>query len=131
MNKVLFEITEDQLETGLRGFPCGYCTTSYVDPTKGLFYAGKALSTLATKSPEEVLCLLYFGREPSDEEKNRFLEQLNIRSGLSPETIRSIESLPRKGHPMKLFSAALLILGMTEGKGDYREDCLNIIATRV
>ncbi len=29
---------------------------------------------------------------------------------------------------MKLFSAALLILGMVEGVNDYSEDCLNIIA---
>ena len=29
---------------------------------------------------------------------------------------------------MKLFSSALLLLGMIEGQGDYREDCLNLIA---
>ncbi len=29
---------------------------------------------------------------------------------------------------MKLFSCALLIVGMIEGMGNYREDCLNLIA---
>jgi citrate synthase len=42
--------------------------------------------------------------------------------------IKHIEALPRQGHPMKLFNAALLILGMFEGQNDYREDCLNLIA---
>src|SRR6185437_14129981 len=43
-------------------------------------------------------------------------------------TVKAIGALPLKGHPMKLFSAALLILGMLEKTGDYKEDCLNIIA---
>ena len=37
MSEVLFEITKDNLETGLRGYPVGYCTTSTVDPLKGYF----------------------------------------------------------------------------------------------
>lgn len=49
MSKVLFEITEDHLETGLRGVPVGYCPTSFVDPIKGLFYRGRlSLSSLIT-----------------------------------------------------------------------------------
>ncbi len=128
MGKVLFEITEEQLETGLRGYPCGYCTTSYVDEKKGLFYAGHPVTALAYKSPEEVLSLLYFGKEVEEKERDKFLEELKKRAALSPKVIEAIESLPREGHPMKLFSAALLILGMVEGVNDYREDCLNIIA---
>ena len=37
MSDILFQITEQNLETGLRGYPCGYCTTSFVDAQKGLF----------------------------------------------------------------------------------------------
>ena len=62
MSKVLFEITEDQLETGMRGFPVGYCPTSFVDPIKGLFYRGQAVSGLANRSSEQVIYLLYYGR---------------------------------------------------------------------
>lgn len=36
--KVLFEVTEEHLETGLRGFPVGYCPTSTVSPFLGLFF---------------------------------------------------------------------------------------------
>ncbi|MES2200127.1 MAG: citrate (Si)-synthase [Chlamydiota bacterium] len=126
MAKVLFEITEDQLETGLRGYPCGYCVTSFVDPQKGLLYAGHPVSELIDQKPEDVIRLLYFGE--LSKEKSGFSEDLRKRSSLSPKTIAAIEALPREGHPMKFFSAALLILGMMEGVNDYREDCLNVIA---
>jgi citrate synthase len=128
MSKVLFEITEDLLETGLRGFPVGYCTTSTVDPQKGLFYMGKPIGELAKWQPEEVIYLLYFGKQGSPDEIKTFFKDLKKRETLSPETVKAIESLPRKGHPMKLFCSALLILGMLEKTDDYREDCLNVIA---
>jgi len=43
----------------------GYCTTSYVDPGRGLFYVGKAIQDLAFCEPEEVMYLLYHGKEGS------------------------------------------------------------------
>ena len=128
MSKVLFEITEDQLETGLRGFPIGYCPTSFVDPIKGLFYRGKAVSELSSHSPEEVIYLLYYGKEPTPKELQDFSHMLKERGHLSQASIRHIQMLPRQGHPMKLFSSALLILGMLEGQNDYKEDCINLIA---
>jgi citrate synthase len=39
-----------------------------------------------------------------------------------------LKALPKKGHPMEWFIAAINLLGMTAKTGDYREDCLNIIA---
>ncbi len=128
MNKILFEITEENLETGLRGYPCGYCTTSYVDAQKGLFYVGKSVFDLAYQSPEEVISLLYHGKEVPKSERDSFVGDLKKRATLSEKTIKAIEALPREGHPMKLFSAAILILGMIEGTGNYAEDCLNVIA---
>jgi citrate synthase len=125
---VLFEITKDQLETGLRGFPVGYCTTSSVDPTKGLAYVGRPISELYKLSPIENIYLLYFGEMGSKEQVNKFQEDLAKRSELKSETIQHIEALPKAGHPMDVFSAALLVVGMFEGVNDYREDCLNVIA---
>lgn len=128
MNKVLFEITEEHLETGLRGYPVGYCTSSVVEPVKGLFYVGRPVDELAVEKPEKVIYLLYKGREGSAEEVDAFAKELHERAACSPELIKQIQLLPRKGHPMQLFSAALLLAGMLEGKDDYREDCLNLIA---
>ena len=128
VEEVLFQITKEHLDTGLRGFPVGYCTTSTVDPHKGLFYGSQPVSSVDNWEPERVMFLLYSGHEGSPQELNDFKQELKKRAALSQETIRHIESLPRKGHPMALFSAALLIAGMIEGKGDYREDCLDLIA---
>lgn len=121
----LFEISEDHLETGLRGYPCGYCTTSYVDPSLGLFYAGIPVSSLTKRSPEEVISLLYFGK---DEKRVDFEQKLREKAFLSKQSVEAIRRLPVGGHPMKLLAGALLLLSHTEGVGDYREDALNVIA---
>jgi len=126
--EVLFKITQEHLETGLRGFPIGYCTTSTVDPQKGLFYGGQSVAELANWEPERVIYLLYHGDDGSAKQLKEFTDNSRKRSFCSPELIKHIQLLPRQGHPMKLFSAALLMCGMLEGKGDYREDCLNLIA---
>ncbi len=125
---VLFEITKAQLETGMRGFPVGYCPTSYVDAQKGLFYVGKPVSELADEEPERVIYLLYHGKEGSAKELEAFIVHLRKRAACSEEVVKHLHLLPRQGHPMKLFSAALLMLGMFEATGNYREDCLNLIA---
>lgn len=126
--EVLFQITKDKLETGMRGFPVGYCTTSYVDPQKGLFYIDKPIAELAFWDPIEVIYLLYHGKEGTNGEVEQFHGDLNQRARCHKDAISAIERLPRQGHPMKLFCASLLVLGMFEATGDYPQDCLNLIA---
>lgn len=125
---VLFEIKKEHLETGLRGFPVGYCVTSVVHPEKGLYYADYPVSEIGGWDPEEVIFLLYKGEKGSEKDLQAFKQNLCQRAFLSKKTLEHIEKLPREGHPMALFSAAILILGMFEQTGDYREDCLNLIA---
>lgn len=128
MNDVLFEIKKEHLETGLRGFPVGYCTTSVVDPEKGLHYAGMPAEQLAFEEPEKVIYLLYRGRFPTPQELEAFREDLRARSFLSKPLVEQIRKLPRDGHPMKLFAISLLLLGMLEGKSDYEDAALDVIA---
>jgi citrate synthase len=125
---VLFEITKDSLETGLRGVPVGYCVTSFVDPYKGLTYVGRPIADLANREPLEIIYLLYYGEMGTKEQIAHFKSDLVKRAHCQSETLKAIESLPHVGHSMDTFAAALLIVGMYEGTGDYREDCLNIIA---
>ena len=119
MSDVLFEVHEENLETGLRGYPVGYCKTSSVDAEKGLFYRGKPITDCTAMKPEEAISLLY----GSD-----ITKELLSRGSCQQDVIDHIEKLPQKGAPMKLFTAAIILLGMLEGKGDYREDALNLIA---
>ncbi|MGA8163939.1 MAG: citrate (Si)-synthase [Waddliaceae bacterium] len=128
MTEKLMEITESHLETGMRGYPVGYCTTSTVDPAKGLFYVGRPVSALAGREPESVIYLLYHGKEGTDSEIQAFSQRLQKRAQCSPEVIEHIRRLPKKGHPMDLFVCALMICAAFEGTGDYQEDCLNLIA---
>ncbi len=126
--EVLFQITKDKLETGLRGFPIGYCTTSFVDPQKGLFYIDKPVAELAYWKPIQVIYLLYHGKEGTPQQIEEFNKDLAQRACCPKEVIAAIERLPRQGHPMKLFSISLLILGMFEATGNYQQGCLNLIA---
>ena len=128
MSDVLFEIKEENLETGMRGYPVGYCTTSNVDPVNGLFYSEIPLVDCVKKEPEEVIYLLYYGRQGSAEEVKEFSKALQKRAKLSGQVIDQIKLLPKNGHSMKLFCASLLIQGMFQKTNDYKEDCLDIIA---
>lgn len=125
---VLFEVTKDSLETGLRGVPVGYCVTSLVDPIKGLTYVGRPIAELSAKEPIELIYLLYHGEFGSKEQVAHFQKEINKRAVCKEETIQAIEALPHTGHPMDIFAAAMLIAGCFEKTGDYREDCLNVIA---
>lgn len=128
MAEVLFEITSDNLETGMRGYPVGYVTTSHVDPVKGLYYMGRPVSELCHWEPIQVIFLLYNGHEGTKEEVEQFYRELQKRASCSKELIQSIRQLPRRMHPMKMFSTALLMAAGFEGKDNYREDGINLIA---
>src|SRR5690348_2161200 len=107
----------------MRGFPVGYCTTSYVDPQKGLFYVNKPISEIAYWEPIEVIYLLYHGKEGSKSEVKKFEGEINKRLRCSKKILSAVHCLPRTGHAMKLFSAALLILGMHETTEIGRASC--------
>ena len=128
--KVLFEITEDKLNTGLRGFPVGTCRTSAVSPTLGVTYVGYTLQQLKDKSAEEVIYLLLHKELPTPEQTEAFKADMAKRSAIDPKVYEALKALPKDGHPMEWLITGLSLLGMT-GKSetnDYKEDCLNLIA---
>lgn len=127
-NEILFEIKKENLETGMRGFPVGYCTTSSVDPQKGLFYTGFPVNEMAYWEPIAVIYRLFHGKDGTDIELNSFKKDIQKRTSLSEKVLEHIRLLPREGHPMKLFSAAILIAAMFESRNEYWEDCLNLVA---
>lgn len=127
-DRVLFELTEAHLNTGLRGVPVGTCRTSRVDPQEGVSYVGYPIRDLAHRDPEEIVYLLLNRDLPNAEQLSSLKADLAARAGL-PEAVFSIlRALPREGHPMEWFETGLLALGMTCKSGDWREDALNAIA---
>jgi citrate synthase len=126
--KVLFEITERHLNTGLRGFPVGTVRTSRVDPDEGVSYVGYPIKDLAYLDPEAVIYLLYNKVLPTDEQLEICRADLARRSKMDPRVIELLKQLPRDGHPMEWLMAGLVYLGMTSKTGDFYEDGLNLIA---
>ena len=126
--KVLFEITEELLDTGLRGFPVGTCRTSSVDPMEGVHYVGYPVADLAYLDPEAAVYLLFSKELPNAEQLATFKADLARRATVNPAVIEMLKALPKEGHPMEWLIAGLTFLGMTSKTGDFREDGLNMIA---
>ena len=128
--EVLFEVTEDHLDTGLRGIPVGTCRTSFVDPKKGVHYCGYPVGDLADMDPEDVIFLLFEKRLPNRQESQDFRHELAQRAERLPTgALRVLESLtPSTGHPMDWLSIGIQALGVAETTGDIRADGLNLIS---
>jgi len=127
-SKVLFEITEKHLNTGLRGIPVGTCWTSAVDPYEGVSYVGRSVKELAKLEPEAVVFLLHNKHLPSESELAAFKADLASRAAVDPAVINFLKGLPKQGHPMEWFLAGLNLLGMTGKTNDFQEDALNLLA---
>ncbi|MEK9730840.1 MAG: citrate/2-methylcitrate synthase [Candidatus Poseidoniales archaeon] len=124
----LFEVTSAHLNTGLRGIPVGTCFTSFVTPTEGVHYCGYPIAELAEQEPEDIVYLLFNKELPNDEQRVKFVADLQSR-GEVPEQIHEVfRSLPRDGHPMDWLSIGIHVLGMTCLTGDWKEDALNLVA---
>ncbi len=126
--KVLFEITEDLLDTGLRGFPVSTVYTSEVDPGEGLHYVGYPIADLADLDPEAAIYLLFYKKLPTKPELSKFKKELVKRAKVDKRVIKMIQGLPKEGHPMEWLIAGLTFAGMLCKTGDYREDGLNVVA---
>jgi citrate synthase len=126
--EVLFTITRDHLDTGMRGFPVGTCPISHVDALEGLSYGGYPIAELAHLEPEEVIHLLLRKELPDPSKLAVFHGELLGQGALHPGVLKMLESFPREGHPMKWLIGGLTAMGMFENADDYRKDCLRVIA---
>ena len=126
--KVLFEVTEAHLDTGLRGYPVGTCRTSSVDPDLGVTYVGYTLQDLIEMPAEHVVFLLVNKHLPSADQAEALRRNLAHRAAVDPRVFRVLRALPKDGHPMEWLIAGLNALGMTGKTHDWKEDALNVIA---
>ena len=126
--EVLLEVTEDHLNTGLRGVPVGTCRTSFVTPSEGVHYCGYPITELATFEPEDIVYLLFNKELPTQEQSVAIRQDLAARAALPGDLESVLKSLPKFGHPMDWLSVGIHTLGMLETTNDWKEDALNLIA---
>ena len=126
--KVLCEVTENHLNTGLRGIPVGTCRTSFVTPTEGVHYCGYPIKELVDFSPEDIIYLLFNKELPTADQSSDFKLDLAARGQVPNELANVLQTLPKDGHPMDWLSVGIHTLGMLDTTGNWREDALNLIA---
>ena len=126
--EVLCEVTENHLNTGLRGIPVGTCKTSFVTPGEGVHYCGYPIRELVDFSPEDIIYLLFHKELPNSEQSTNFREDLSARATLPDGVEEVFKTLPRQGHPMDWLSIGIHTLGMYETTEDWLDDTLNLIA---
>ena len=127
-DEVIFNLKNSHLNTGMRGVPVGTCRTSFVTPSEGVHYCGYPISELGGMEPEDVIYLLFNKELPTEEQSNAFKLDLASRTALPDGTRAVLASLPKDGHPMDWLSIGIHTLGMLDGKDDWKEDSLNLIA---
>jgi len=126
--KVLCEVTENHLNTGLRGIPVGTCRTSFVTPTEGVHYCGYPIKELVDFSPEDIIYLLFNKELPTTAQSSAFKADLAARGNVPSGLENVLQTLPKDGHPMDWLSVGIQTLGMLDTTGNWRDDALNLIS---
>ena len=127
-NGVLLEVTENHLNTGLRGIPVGTCRTSFVTPSEGVHYCGYPIAELAAFEPEDIVYLLFNKELPNAEQSAAIRQDLAARAAVPGDLESVLKTLPKFGHPMDWLSIGIQALGVAETTGDIRADGLNLIS---
>jgi len=151
-DRKLGEVTIGQAIGGARSVKCLITDISYLDPNEGIRFRDYTISEVMAKLPkhpeaeipyvEGLIYLLLTGDIPTPEEVEDVTEELRNRQYVPQYVFDILRAMPRDGHPMTMFSAAVLsmqresvfVQRYNEGlsKSDYwestYEDALNLIA---
>jgi citrate synthase len=108
--KVVSEVTFQQLFGGMRSVRAMICDTSFVDPIKGLIIRGHPILELAGRLPEEIFHLLLVGELPDNEEL-KDLQKTLIDHEQVPEYVwEGMKCAPKDTHPMTSLSIGIMLL---------------------
>lgn len=117
-NRVVDEVTVDQIYGGMRGIKSLVCDTSSVPPDKGLIIRGHPIAELAGRLPEEVFWLLLTGQLPDASSVETLRADLASRSTVPEYVWRVLDAMPSDAHPMCLFTTAIVCM---EGESVFRK----------
>jgi len=141
-DRVVDQVTVEQVAGGMRGISCIVCDTSSVPGDKGLIIRGHPIGEISHRLPEEILWLLLTGTLPDKDSLEGLRADLASRAVVPDYVWKVLDAMPADAHPMCLFSTGILCM---EGESIFRkrydnglrkedfweptlEDALNIIA---
>jgi len=118
-NKVIGEITVDQLYGGMRGMKGLVCETSVLDAEEGIEFRGYTIpecQELLPKAggeeplPEGLFWLLMTGDIPSEAQAREVSKEWADRAALPAHVVTMLNNFPANLHPMSQFAAAIVAL---------------------
>lgn len=119
-NKVIGEVTLNQIYQGMRGITGLVTETSLLDAKEGIRFRGYSIPELRDKLPkadggseplpEGLFHLMLLGELPDDEDVQHITSVLQRRSHVPTHVFNSIEALPVNTHPMTQFVVAVMAL---------------------
>jgi citrate synthase len=119
-NKVIGEITVDQLYGGMRGMKGMVWETSVLDPEEGIRFRGYTIpdcQELLPKAPggeeplpEGLFWLLMTGDVPSEAQVRALSKEWADRAALPGHVVTMLNNFPSNLHPMSQFAAAIAAL---------------------
>ncbi len=149
-DKVVGEVTLQQVFGGMRGVKSMIWETSELDPVEGIRFRGYSIPELREilpqkgnePLPEGLFWLMLVGEVPNEEQIKWVSDQWTSRINVPEHTFKIIDSFPEGTHPMTQFNAAVTSMQTTsqfarrysEGLSKYEywdaayEDCMNLIA---
>jgi len=119
-DKVIAQVTVEQVIGGMRGIKSLVTDISYLDPYEGIRYRGYTLPEVLKKLPkaegaempyvEGLYYLLLTGEIPTREEVDELIIDFNNRRIVPRYVWDVIDSFPSESHPMAILSAAVTSL---------------------
>jgi len=117
---VVDQVTIGKLIGGMRSLKCLVTDISYLDPNEGIRYRGFTLPEVFEKLPkppgaempyvEGLFYLLLTGEIPDEKQVVEIIDEFKKRSVMPKHVYDVIDAFPSVGHPMTIFSAAILSL---------------------
>ena len=108
--KVISEVTVEQVFGGMRGIKSLICDTSEVGLDYGLVIRGIPILDLTEKLPEDVLWLMLTGELPNEEESKDLEKEINSRMDVPDFVWALLNSFPADTHPMVMLSSLVTSL---------------------
>ena len=107
---VVSEVTIRQLYGGMRGVKGLICTTSLVEPDKGIIIRGRPIKELTKCLPEEIFYLLCVGELPDEEALKDLQDEFKARSEVPEYVWEVLKAMPDDSHPMAMLDTAILVM---------------------